>query len=181
MKLKLFFLCMLTLPMSLLAQKYSVTSGEVSFFSDAAIEDIKAVNKKTQGLFNISTNEIAFIIPIMAFEFEKKLMQEHFNEKYLESEKYPKATFQGMVSGFTFSAPGSQMVTAKGKLTIHGVTNEVVISGTCENKNDGLALNAKFIVALKDYKITIPQLLWQNIAEQVEVTVSLIMNPVKNK
>lgn len=178
---KVLLIIALVLPLQLLAQKYSVTSGEVTFFSDAAIEDIRAINKKVQGLFNIANNEFAFVVPIRAFEFEKKLMQEHFNEKYMESEKYPKATFQGIINGITLSTSGAQQVTAKGKLTIHGVTKEVVIMGTCENKTDGLVLQSKFIVALKDYDVTIPQLLWQNIAEQVEVTVSLFLNPIQNK
>lgn len=122
---------------------------------------------------------VAFVITIRDFEFEKKLMQEHFNEKYLESEKYPKATFQGVVKNFYPATSGVQTVTAIGKLTIHGVTREVTISGTLENQNNTLQLHSKFVVVLQDYRVEIPQLLWQNIAEQVEVTVSLTMSPFK--
>lgn len=176
---KLFLVCVLILPLQLLAQKYSVTSGEVTFFSDAAIEDIKAINKRAQGLFNVANNELAFVVSIRDFEFEKKLMQEHFNEKYLESEKYPKATFQGVVKNFSLSASGVQNVSATGKLTIHGVTREVTINGSLENQNNALQLQSKFVVVLQDYRVEIPQLLWQNIAEQVEVTVSFMMSPLK--
>jgi polyisoprenoid-binding protein YceI len=105
-------------------------------------------------------------------------MQEHFNEKYLESEKYPKATFSGKLDGFVSTgAPGIQQVKAKGKLAIHGVTKEVEISGTVETTTQHILIKSKFIVRLEDYKIKIPQLMWQNIAEQVEVSVEFTYKP----
>ncbi|HEY3405713.1 MAG TPA: YceI family protein [Ohtaekwangia sp.] len=152
------------------AQKFVTEKSNVVFFSDAAIEDITAKNAKTAGIFNPTTGDIAFSVPIKEFQFEKSLMQEHFNEKYMESEKFPKGTFQGTITGFDANATGSQKASAKGKLTIHGVTKEVEIPGTIEKQGDKWMLNTKFIVKLVDYKIEIPQLLWQNIAEQVEVT-----------
>lgn len=159
------------------SQKYIIEKAFVSFFSDAAIEDIKADNKKTSSIFNADNGEVVFSIPINEFQFEKSLMQEHFNEKYMESDKYPKSTFQGKISGFDANAKGPQQVKATGKLTIHGVTNEVEIPGTIEKQGDNISMKSKFIVKLVDYKITIPQLLWQNIAEQVEVTVDFLYKP----
>lgn len=179
MKIALLIFVLLIMSEQLVAQKYSVTSGEISFFSDAAIEDIKATNKKTQGLFNIANGDFAFVVPIRSFEFEKKLMQEHFNEKYLESEKYPKATFQGKVDNFNSTLSGVQAVTARGKFTIHGVTKDVAISVTIEYKDNTMYVLSKFIIVLQDYDVEIPQLLWQNIAEQVEVNVSLLMKPIE--
>ena len=152
------------------AQKFVTEKTSVVFFSDAAIEDITAKNTKTAGIFNPVTGDIAFSVPIKEFQFEKSLMQEHFNEKYMESEKFPKGTFQGTITGFDAKASGSQKANAKGKLTIHGVTKEVEIPGTIEKQGDKWILNTKFVVKLEDYKIQIPQILWQNIAEQVEVT-----------
>jgi polyisoprenoid-binding protein YceI len=165
------------LTVSAIAQKYSTETTFVSFFSDAAIEDIKADNKKTAGVFNSATGDIAFSVPIKDYEFEKSLMKEHFNEKYMETEKYPKSTFQGKVSGYDLNATGLQNVTSKGKLTIHGETKEVEIPGTIEKQGEKLLMKSKFIVKLEDYKIAIPQLLWQNIAEQVEVTVDFTFKP----
>ena len=165
------------LTVSAIAQKYSTETTFVSFFSDAAIEDIKAENKKTAGVFNSATGDIAFSVPIKDYEFEKSLMKEHFNEKYMETEKYPKSTFQGKVSGYDLNASGLQNVTSKGKLTIHGETKEVEIPGTMEKQGEKLLMKSKFIVKLEDYKIAIPQLLWQNIAEQVEVTVDFTFKP----
>lgn len=159
------------------AQKYSTEQASISFFSDAAIEDITAGNKKAAGVFNSTTGDIAYSVPIKEFQFQKSLMKEHFNEKYMDTEKYPKSTFQGKISGYDPSASGIQNVNSKGKLTIHGQTKDVEIPGTIEKQGDKLIMKSKFIVKLEDYKITIPQLLWQNIAEQVEVTVDFTFKP----
>jgi hypothetical protein len=158
-------------------QKYLVEKSLIVFFSDAAIEDITADNKKASGIFNPATGDIVFSVPIAEFQFEKSLMQEHFNEKYMESDKFPKSTFQGTVSDFDTSSGASQNAKATGKLTIHGITRDVEIPGTIEKQKDKLLMKAKFIVKLADYKIEIPQLLWQNIAEQVEVTLDFTFKP----
>jgi polyisoprenoid-binding protein YceI len=159
------------------AQKYVIDKSFISFFSHASIEDITAENKKASGIFSAATGDIVFSIPISEFKFAKSLMQEHFNEKYMESDKYPKSTFQGKVEGFNASAEGPQQLKAVGKLTVHGQTQQVEIPGTLEKVKDKLQMKSKFIVKLVDYKIEIPQLLWQNIAEQVEVTVDFTFKP----
>ena len=170
-KFILLFLGLGSVVLSGQAQKYVTEQSFISFFSDAAIEDITADNKKAAGVFNSATGDIAYSIPIKEFQFEKSLMQEHFNEKYMETEKFPKSTFQGKVTGYDPSATGPQQASAKGKLTIHGETKEI------EKQGDKLLMKTKFIVKLADYKITIPQLLWQNIAEQVEVTADFTFKP----
>ena len=170
-----FILALCALEMA--AQKFVTETTHVSFYSHAAIEDITADNKKATGIFNSETNEIAFSIPINEFQFPKSLMQEHFNEKYMESDKYPKGAFQGKIAGYNKAAAGVQQVKASGKLTIHGVTRDVEIPGTIEKKDSKLEMKAKFIVKLVDYKIKIPELLWNKVAEQVEVTVDLTFKP----
>jgi hypothetical protein len=152
------------------AQKYTSEKSSVTFFSSATLEDIKADNTKSSSVFDASNGNIAFVIPINEFQFKKSLMQEHFNEKYME--KYPKSTFQGKIIGFDANATATQNVKAQGKLTIHGVTRDVEIPGTIEKQGDKLVMNSVFIVKLVDYKVEIPKLMWQNIAEQVEVTVN---------
>ena len=159
------------------AQKFVTESSLVTFFSDATLEDIKEDNKKTVSIFNADTGDIAYSVPINEFQFEKSLMQEHFNEKYMETDKYPKSSFQGKVVGFDMKKNGAQAVVAEGKLTIHGVTKDVTIPGTFEIKNGKPLVQAKFMVKLEDYKVAIPQLMWQNIAEQVEVTVTFTYKP----
>jgi polyisoprenoid-binding protein YceI len=161
------------LVLSVYGQKYSVEQSLVSFFSDAPVEDIKADNHKATSLLNVSTGEVAISIPLKDFEFAKSLMKEHFNEKYLESDKYPIATFQGKFTNFNLDDSSEQTVTAAGKLTIHGVTREIKVSGTFQLKSNQITAQSKFVIRLEDYKVKIPQILWSNIAEEVEVTITL--------
>ena len=160
------------------AQKYSAEKAFVSFFSDAVIEDITAENTKVSTIFNSTTGDIVYSVPIKDFKFAKSLMEEHFNEKYMESEKFPKATFQGKVVGFDMSKGGSQEVRAQGKLTVHGVTHDIDVPGTFEVTGKKIVMKSKFMVKVADYEITIPQLMFQNIAEQVEVTIDFMYKPM---
>jgi polyisoprenoid-binding protein YceI len=177
-KLSFFILSILFCGVTAYGQKYTLEKSMVVFFSDGAIEDIKAENIKTSGLLNISTGDVVYTIPVKDFEFEKSLMKEHFNEKYLESEKFPKAIFQGKFLNLNKEAVGEQVVNVSGKLTIHGVTKEISQTGTIEFKSNQIIARSKFVISLEDYHIKIPQLLWQNIAEQVEVTVEFIYKPL---
>lgn len=172
--MKNFLLLILTLGLASLpgvGQRYQLASSEVSFYSEAPLEDIEAVNTQARSVFDASAGEIAFIIPIREFEFEKSLMQEHFNENYLESDQYPNATFEGTLTGFQKELNSQQSVTAKGQLTIHGVTHSVEIPGTIHQLNDHWMMDAKFPVKLEDYNIKIPKVVFLNIAEEVDVTV----------
>ncbi len=159
------------------AQRYATREGVIQFYSKAPLEDINAVNKKTSAAFNGQSGKIAFIVPVNQFQFPKKLMQEHFNEKYMESDRFPQATFAGTITGFDPALTTQQQVTATGKLTIHGVTQPVEVTGTLQQQNNDILLKSVFLVKLADYQITIPQLLWQNIAEQIEVTLDLRLKP----
>jgi polyisoprenoid-binding protein YceI len=159
------------------AQKMTVEKSYVSFFSKASIEDIKADNTKIVSLFNVATSDIVFSIPIKDFEFDKSLMKEHFNEKYMESEKFPKATFSGKVSGFTKDVKGEQSAVAKGKMTIHGVSKDIEVPGTIMTEGEKVVVKAVFKVKLADYNVKIPQLLWKNIAEEVEVKIDFTYKP----
>lgn len=155
------------------AEKQSIT-----FFSDGLVEDITAGNQKVTSIFDVLNGEIAYLMNVKDFQFVNKLMQTHFNEKYMESDKYPKASFQGKVAGFNFSAGGTQQVRATGKLTMHGVTRDVDIPGTIEVNGSKLILKAKFPVKLDDYKIIVPQVVWDKIAQQVEVTLDFVYRPL---
>lgn len=166
------FLLLLQVDMAY-SQRYTVKEAVVDFFSDAALEDISAKNTKVQSLFNAETGEIAFRIRISDFRFSRKLMQEHFNEKYMESEKYPYATFSGKLLNYDAVSTNDQQVTASGKLTIHGVTHAVDIPGTVKRVGHAFEMKSSFMVRLEHYNIAIPQLLWQNIAEEVKVTIRL--------
>lgn len=174
---KVILLCLLVgLSVQLQAQKYSSEKSLVTFFSDAPLEDISAKNTQAIGIIDLKSNQVAFSIPITAFEFEKTLMQEHFNEKYMESEKYPKSTYQAKLLDFDAKKKGIQNVKTKGKLTIHGVTQEVELPGTIEITADNkIKIISTFKVKVEDYKIKIPQLVFRNIAEEVEIKVDFTL------
>ena len=159
-------------------QKYSSEKSFVSFYSHATIEDIAAKNTKASSIFNVATGDIVFSIPIKEFQFAKSLMKEHFNDKYMDSEKLPKSTFQGKITGYQVDAAGVQQAKATGKLTIHGITKDIDVPGTVEIANGKVILKSTFVVKLEDYEITRPQLLWKNIAEQVEVKVEFTYKPI---
>ena len=160
-------------------QKYVSEKSLVSFYSHATIEDITARNTKSSSIFNTATGEIVFSIPTNEYQFAKSLMKEHFNsDKYMDSEKFPKSTFQGTITGFQPTTTGEQQAKANGKLTIHGVTKDVEIPGVLEFRKDKVIMKSSFIIKLDDYQITRPQLLWQNIAEQVEVKAEFTYKPL---
>lgn len=161
------------------AQKFSTESGAISFFSDASIEDITAENTMVGSLFNSATGDLVYIVKIKDFIFPKALMREHFNEKYMETEKFPKALFNGKLKGYDSNVKGLQNVTAIGKLTMHGVTKDIQVPGTIQFDGGKATMKAKFMVVLADYNIKIPKLVWQNIAEQIEVKIDFVYKPMK--
>ena len=170
-------LAILSIPASSQTRYYADKSS-VTFFSDGVIEDIKANNSSVTSIFDVSKKEIAFLVKVKDFQFDKALMQVHFNEKYLESEKFPKSTFVGQVTGFNTGKTGVQQVTAVGKLFIHGVTKDVKIPGTLEKQGSNLTLRSRFMVKLADYNIHIPQIIWKNVAEEVEINLDLTYIPL---
>jgi hypothetical protein len=153
------------------AQKFNTESGLISFFSDAPVEDISAQNSMVGSIFDASNGDIVFMVPIKDFQFEKRLMREHFNEKYMETHKYPKASFKGKVTEYNVSKSGSQQVKVNGTLSLHGVTRDISAAGTMDFQNGKMIAKSKFMLKLADYNISIPQIVWQNISEEVEVKI----------
>lgn len=158
------------LPLVSHAQKFKSDSSYVRFFSEAPLENIEAFNVKGASVIDLSTGNFAFSVPVNQFQFDKSLMQEHFNENYLETEKYPKTTFKGAFDPKVFQE-GEQDITASGEFYIHGQTKTVEITGTVQKAQDAVIIQATFPVRLEDYKIKIPKAVFYNIAEEVEVTV----------
>ena len=156
---------------------YISEKSHVRFFSQAPLENIEATSTKLRAALNIETGILLFIIPINSFEFEKQLMQNHFNDQYLESDKYPEARFEGKFTGAPLELTGSIEALFEGLLTIHGETNK--ISGKALLKKDGKIIHGKstFLVRLEDYKIKIPRMVIKNIAEEVEVTIQVDFIP----
>ncbi len=156
------------------AQKYYTKNGSISFFSKTSLENIKADNNQVLSVLNAQTGEVQFSVLIKSFHFEKALMEEHFNENYLESEKFPKATFKGSITDIgrvNFGTDGMYTVPVSGDMTMHGVTKKVVTTATITIKAGKVSATSKFFVKLADYNISIPSIVKDNIAESVEVTV----------
>ncbi len=150
---------------------FATTSGKVHFFSKAPLEDIEAVTQKAIGVFDTKTKKVQAKIPVSSFEFKQKLMQEHFNENYLESDKYPYANLDGVVAEeIDYSNDGVKEVTVKGDLTVHGVKKPRDIKVKITVK-DGVPVNVtgEFDIKLIDHKIKIPKAVILNIAEVIKV------------
>ncbi|GAA4313102.1 hypothetical protein GCM10023115_30460 [Pontixanthobacter gangjinensis] len=157
------------------AQFYQTTSAEIRFFSSAPVEDIEAVSKEGIAVLNSDNGEISFKVMMRSFKFEKSLMQEHFNENYVESEKYPAATFKGEAnSKIDLDSSTPQEVVFKGDFSVHGVSRprDIPVRITVKNNGKALKLESQFDVACKDHDIKIPKILWENIAEVIEVSVN---------
>lgn len=157
------------------AQKVYTKNGNISFFSKTALENISADNNQVTGILNQQTGELQFSVLIKAFHFKKALMEEHFNENYMESDKYPKAIFKGTIADMSkvnFAKDGSYPVIVSGDLTIHGVTNKVSVPGTIVVRSGTAGSESSFTIKPADYKISIPKLVKDNIAETISITVN---------
>ncbi|MGB0868709.1 MAG: YceI family protein [Flavobacteriales bacterium] len=171
--MKTLFLSIAVTVMSFLAhaQIYELKDSETKFFSSTVVEDIEAITKSAQGLIDFKSGEYYIEIPVATFDFEKDLMEEHFNENYLETEDYPKASF----SGFSKTKLDTTKVNTyifSGNLTIHGKTMKRDIKVTIKPNADGtFGIESTFEVKLKDHKIKIPKIVFANIAETIEVSI----------
>ncbi len=164
------------------SQKYMTKNGFIKFYSETPIETIQADNRQVNSALDIQTGDFVFKILMKSFVFEKALMQEHFNENYVESDKFPNATFQGKVagiSGIDLTREGIYEVTVEGDLTIHGVTRKITEKGTFTVKaGDKIHGASKFMVKPADYDIKIPSTVMKNIAETLEVTVDIELSKI---
>ncbi|MFI5218047.1 MAG: YceI family protein [Bacteroidia bacterium] len=156
---------------------YLCRTGEITFFSKAALEDIDAKSESLNSVLNIANNEIVFFVPMRSFKFKKAMMQEHFNEKYVESDKYPNATYKGKINtAIDYSKDGEYEITATGTFVVHGVEKQRTDKGRLIIKDGTISIQSEFIVALKDHNIKIPKLLTENIAETVKINFSINYN-----
>jgi polyisoprenoid-binding protein YceI len=163
---------------ALSAQKFFTKAGLVRFESKTSLENIEAVNRSVTAVLDQSSGALQFSLNIRGFEFQKALMQEHFNENYMESDKFPKADFKGTIVQMP-TTPGSYDVTAKGKLTIHGVTKDVSIPGKLIIEGENIKLKSAFPVSPADYNIEIPSLVRDKISRTLTVSVDCSLNPLK--
>ena len=161
--------------------KYLCKNGHIWFFSQTPLEVIEAHNTEVASVLDVATGDIAFQLLIKSFKFERALMEEHFNENYMESSKYPKSEFKGKIvnlDSIDFSKDGISRAHVEGKLTIHNKTNEIRQDGTIEVKQGTLHVTAKFTVVPQDYDIDIPGIVRDKIAKSMAVTVDMVYEPL---
>jgi hypothetical protein len=184
MKRLLLFVFFLNIILAANAQKFMTKNGFISFYSHTPMEDIKADNNQVVGVLDISTGEMVFQALIKSFHFDRALMEEHFNENYMESDKIPKSVFKGKITNLAsvdFTKNGTYNVNVEGDLTIHDVTNKISTKGTIEVISGGINANSKFNIVPEDYKIVIPGVVRDKFDKSLAVTVTMKYTPIANK
>lgn len=155
---------------------YKSNTGNINFYSHTPVEDISADNHKVKTAFDATSGKMQFSVLIKDFEFEKALMQEHFNENYMESTKYPKSTFNGSIdkiSAINFAKDGTYTSPVSGKLTIKDVIKDVSTTGTFVVKGGNVNAKAIFKINPRDYNVTIPKAVSNKIAEELKISVDV--------
>ncbi|MFZ1527363.1 MAG: YceI family protein [Ferruginibacter sp.] len=157
------------------AQLVATKTGKISFSSRSKIENIDAVNNEVNSIINTQTGDIVFTLLMKSFHFERALMEEHFNENYVESSKYPKASFKGKITNLSeinFTTDGKYKAKVEGDLTIHGVTQKIKADGFITVAGGKVSASSqKFEIKLKDYNISIPSLVKDKISEDIDIVV----------
>ena len=179
MKMKSFLLAMLLIggAFNVSAQDFFFTkTAKVKFDCTPAnpVEEIEAVNNEATSFLNKATGDLVFAVLIKSFRFEKALMEEHFNENYMESGKFPKADFKGKISNLSdvnFAKDGDYSVKVSGNMTLHGITQPVTSDGTISIKGGKISAKSKFTLKLADYKIDRPSVVADKISEKATITI----------
>lgn len=152
-------------------------SGHVKFTSDAPLEFIQASSDALAGVLNLDDLSFSFTVPMVSFQgFNSALQRTHFNENYMESEKYQHSTFQGkIIEEIDLTSPGSYQIRAKGNLNVHGIENDRIIRCTIQVEAGRINVKSRFPVHLEEHKIKIPSIVQQKIAEVIDVSLSFEM------
>ncbi|MDQ3279733.1 MAG: YceI family protein [Bacteroidota bacterium] len=180
--LVLFFGSFFLLAATKAQDRYFTKTGRVEFSSKAPLEDIEAQNKTVTAVLDAKTGALQFSVQMKSFEFEKALMQQHFNENYVESDKYPKAEFKGLVANnaaVNYGKQGTYPVTVKGKLTLRNITKDVEVPGTIKVADGKVEAISTFSIQLSDYKIGIPSPVKNKISNNIKIIVDTKLEPLK--
>lgn len=181
MKKAVIFILIALPAMNIQAQRLLSRTGHTWIYSKTPLEEIEADNREVASILNTDDGSLEISMLIKSFQFRRALMQEHFNEEYMESDKFPQSTFKGKItniSDINFKKDGEYPATAVGDLTIHGVTKKVTITGKVVIQGGNISIKSKFEVVPQDYKITIPEIVSKKIAQQIDVHVDI---PYQNK
>lgn len=179
-KLLFLFIAVIGVSNSYSQHIYKSSASQISFFAGTPIEDINAVSDKATSFLDTQKGEVVVSIPMTSFQFRESLMQEHFNENYVESTKYPKGEFKGKVNdlkSINWTSADTIRFTAIGSFTIHGVAKPKQIEVRLINQNGKLWVSSNFKIALADHNIDRPKILWEKLADEVEVKVKITYEP----
>jgi hypothetical protein len=160
--------------------KFFTKDGKIKFSSDTPMEKIEGITNSASCLLDPATGDMAWKVLVKGFQFEKSLMQEHFNENYMESDKHPNATFSGKITNLNevnLAKDGTYNATVSGKMTMHGVTKDFTTYGAITVAGGKIRLNAGFSVACADYNIEIPAVVKDNIAKEIKVLIDATLAP----
>lgn len=188
MKKIAFFVVLVVIATTTFGQNKFLTKNGKIFFdctTPSSPEKIQGTNDKTMSVIDASSGAIEFALLMKAFSFDKALMQEHFNENYVESDKFPKASFKGNISNMStinLSKDGSYPATIKGNMTLHGVTKEITATGTINVKGGAITTaKSEFKLLLSDYGIDVPSVVSDKLAKEAKITVDLNYQPMAAK
>lgn len=159
---------------------FMTRSGQISFFSKTPVENIEGINNEVTSMLDTGKGDLVFAVLIKSFHFEKALMEEHFNENYMESTKFPKATFQGKItnlSAINLTKDGTYEANIEGDLTIHGIKQHHKAAGTITVVKGKITAVSTFALKLADYKIEIPSLVADKISPTIEIRVNCQYEP----
>lgn len=167
--------------------KYFTRTGTVIFDAEGKlddIEEIKAKNTTANCVLDAVTGQMEWAVTMNKFAFASSLMQKHFNENYVESEKYPKATFKGKINDISkvnFDQDGTYPIAVSGVMNLHGISKEINVKGVITIEKGKVLSSSSFDLLLKDYKIDIPTVVFMKVAESAKVTVSAVLEILKSK
>jgi len=172
----------LSASISFAQDKFYTKTGKITFYSKAPLEEIEGKNKTVTAVLDSKSGAMQFAVQMKGFEFEKQLMQQHFNENYVESDKYPKSEFKGTItnnSGINYAKDGTYTANVKGQLTIHGITKNVESTGTLKIIGGNIDASSTFNVLLSDYNIKIPAIVKDKVSKSIKVVVDCHLEPLK--
>jgi polyisoprenoid-binding protein YceI len=173
---------MMSASVSMAQDKFYTKTGKIGFYSKAPLEEIEGKNKTVTAVIDSKSGAIQFAVQMKGFEFEKQQMQEHFNENYVESDKYPKAEFKGTItnnSDIKYTTDGTYTAKVKGKLTIHGVTKDIETTGSLKINGGKIDASSTFNVLVSDYNIKIPSIVKDKVSKSIKIVVDCNLEPLK--
>lgn len=177
-KITLLFILALVSRLTVAQDIFISKNANASFFSSTVVEDIEAKTNTGASVINVKSGEIFFTISNASFRFPKKLMEEHFNENYIESEKFPNSAFKGKITGnYTPGKNGIYQVSVTGNLLIHGISRPVTVPAELTVNDGNISAKTSFKVKIADYGIKVPSLVFKNIAEFIEIKIQALYLP----